>query len=128
MRRIFKKIFFISLAFLLLAGLAFGFFAIRFYNVDNGRIILKDGKLFAIPDVGFSSFYMYKDAGEKLCRGPIWDYDLAAGNSVEVGAASPLSIYAGEANPWYARLLDFSKMGISDGLFPFYRLQFNSKR
>jgi len=31
-------------------------------------------------DVGYSSVYMYKDKGTKLYMGPIWDFDLSAGN------------------------------------------------
>ncbi len=31
-------------------------------------------------DVGWNSFYMYKDKGGKLCLGPPWDFDLSAGN------------------------------------------------
>ncbi len=31
-------------------------------------------------DVGWNSFYMYKDKGGKLCLGPAWDFDLSAGN------------------------------------------------
>lgn len=30
--------------------------------------------------VFFSSVYMYKDRGSKLCMGPVWDFDIAAGN------------------------------------------------
>lgn len=28
----------------------------------------------------FSSVYMYKDKSSKLCMGPVWDFDIAAGN------------------------------------------------
>ncbi len=31
-------------------------------------------------DVGWNSFYMYKDKGGRLCLGPMWDFDLSAGN------------------------------------------------
>jgi len=31
-------------------------------------------------DVGWSSFFLYKDDGKKLCFGPIWDLDLSMGN------------------------------------------------
>ena len=79
----------------------------NYLDVDsfvNGYIL---DELFKTTDVGFSSFYLYKDAGGKLFRGPIWDYDLSAGNSIVESAAVPNSIYAGAANPWYARLLTF---------------------
>ncbi len=29
----------------------------------------------------YRSFYMYKTVGGKLCAGPVWDYDMAFGNS-----------------------------------------------
>lgn len=32
-------------------------------------------------DTGWDSFYMYKDAGGKLCFGPVWDFDIALGNA-----------------------------------------------
>ncbi len=79
----------------------------RYLDIDsfvNGYIL---DELFKTTDVGFSSFYLYKDAGGKLCRGPIWDYDLSAGNSVEATAASPTGIYAAAANVWYSRLIVF---------------------
>ena len=81
----------------------------RYLDVDtfvNGYIL---DEIFKTTDIGFSSFYLYKDAGGKLCRGPIWDYDLAAGNSVAAGAISPSGIYAGAVNPWYVRLLTFTE-------------------
>ncbi len=31
-------------------------------------------------DVGWNSFYMYKNKGGRLCLGPMWDFDLSAGN------------------------------------------------
>lgn len=79
----------------------------RYLDIDtfvDGYIL---DELLKTTDVGFSSFYLYKDAGGKLSRGPIWDYDLAIGNSIQPNAKSPKSIYAGEVNPWYSRLLSF---------------------
>ena len=79
----------------------------RYIDIDtfiNGYIL---DELLKTTDIGFSSFYLYKDAGGKLSRGPVWDYDLAIGNSVHEGAASPESIYAGAVNPWYAELITY---------------------
>ena len=79
----------------------------KYLEIDtfvNGYIL---DELFKTTDVGFSSFYLYKDAGGRLCRGPIWDYDLAAGNTVQEVAENPSSVYAGAVNPWYSRLLTF---------------------
>ncbi len=36
-------------------------------------------------DVGWNSFYMYKDKGGRLCMGPVWDFDLSAGNYAYMG-------------------------------------------
>lgn len=49
-------------------------------------------------DVGWSSFYLYKKPGEKLYFGPIWDFDLAAGNDKRLFAGGNEGIYAGDPN------------------------------
>ncbi|QMS84450.1 CotH kinase family protein [Candidatus Xianfuyuplasma coldseepsis] len=36
-------------------------------------------EIFKNVDVGYSSVYYYKDAGEKLKMGPVWDFDLSSG-------------------------------------------------
>ena len=36
-------------------------------------------------EVGLSSFYFYKDAGEKLYAGPVWDFDKALGHEYRFG-------------------------------------------
>ena len=66
------------------------------------------------PDVGYSSFYFYKDKGSKLFFGPVWDFDLAAGNDkrmVDEGGTEKL--FAGRLtgltwleNTWYTRLMN----------------------
>jgi len=38
-------------------------------------------ELFKNLDVGWGSFYMYQEVGGKLHFGPLWDFDLAAGNA-----------------------------------------------
>jgi len=60
-------------------------------------------------DVGFSSFYIHKDAGGKLVRGPIWDYDLSCGNTVALNANDPQSFYARTNNVWYSKLLEYTE-------------------
>lgn len=52
-----------------------------------------------------SSTYMYKDRGKKLFLGPIWDFDLAAGNADRSGAEIPEGWYIRNA-PWYERLFE----------------------
>ncbi len=56
-------------------------------------------------DVGWDSFYLYKDQGGKLIFGPLWDFDLALGNANE-GCEQYESLYAAyrskmQSNPWF---------------------------
>lgn len=57
-------------------------------------------------DLGWDSYYLHKDKGGKLVLGPMWDFDLAYGNSNE-GCEYYTDIYAGIdsrnglGNPWY---------------------------
>ncbi len=65
------------------------------------------------PDVGYSSFYLYKDKDGKLFAGPVWDFDIAAGNiDYDMGDSyecSPDSgLWAATANPFYSKLLSFT--------------------
>lgn len=46
-------------------------------------------------DVGWSSFYMYREAGGKLHFGPPWDFDLAFGNDDRLDDGSYKELYAG---------------------------------
>ena len=87
-----------------------------FYEVTNlidvhsfadGYII---DELLHCVDIGFSSFYMYKDKDGKLCRGPIWDYDLSTGNcSYNDNVIDVAYLWAKETNPWYNKLLKFEE-------------------
>ncbi len=38
-------------------------------------------------DVGWNSFFMYKDKGGRLCCGPVWDFDQSVGNFNAFGGA-----------------------------------------
>jgi len=62
-------------------------------------------------DAGFSSFYMYKNAGGKLYFAPPWDFDLAFGNDrrLDGGSAEGLYIATGregfsQNHLWYIEL------------------------
>ena len=68
-------------------------------------------EIFKCPDVDYSSFYMYKDAGGKLTAGPVWDYDMAFGNvkHKEAEARRYDYLWAKEANPWFNALLKHSE-------------------
>jgi hypothetical protein len=62
-------------------------------------------------DVGWDSFYLYKDAGGKLFLGPVWDFDLSLGNANE-GCDTFVDLYAaqnlkGQSNPWFYNLMAY---------------------
>lgn len=65
-------------------------------------------ELFKSCDIDFSSFYMYKDAGGKLCSGPIWDYDFSSGNSYVSEFNDAKNIKA-DNNIIYGYLLQFDE-------------------
>lgn len=60
-------------------------------------------------DIGFSSFYMYRDKGGKLTCGPLWDYDLAMGNIYIPALNNPNSLVAADNNTWFRRLLQWQE-------------------
>lgn len=77
------------------------------YSFADGYIL---DELMNCVDIGFSSFYMYKDKDGKLYRGPIWDYDLSTGNcSYQENAVDIEYLWAKETNFWYNRLLKFDE-------------------
>jgi len=51
-----------------------------------------------------SSVFLYKPRGGKLFFGPLWDFDIAAGNIDYNGNDSPIGWYMRTASPWHARL------------------------
>lgn len=64
-------------------------------------------ELFKSVDVGFASFYMYKDAGGKLVCGPVWDFDRSLGITGHHHEAEDYAVlWAKEKNTWFNRLLN----------------------
>ena len=66
-------------------------------------------ELFANPDCGWSSCYYYKDKNGKLFKGPVWDFDLSAGNynyglGNEDECNPDSNLWANKKNSWYKRL------------------------
>lgn len=62
-------------------------------------------------DVGWDSFFLYKEAGGKLCFGPIWDFDLSLGNS-DQGCEYYTDLHAansgmGQHNLWYYTMMQY---------------------
>lgn len=61
-------------------------------------------------DVGYSSFYMIKDAGGKLRCGPVWDFDRSLGNVYnKAGSLDPAALFASYENKWFAGLLEYEE-------------------
>lgn len=67
-------------------------------------------------DAGWDSFYLFKDAenlGGKLTFGPMWDFDLALGNFIDVKGFDSwqgLNIYdvaniSSNSNPWFCHII-----------------------
>jgi len=64
-------------------------------------------------DVGYDSFFMYKDRDGKLTFGPVWDFDISLGNSNEHGCQNPEKMYASDdccinhhSNNWFVKLME----------------------
>lgn len=63
-------------------------------------------ELFKNLDVGYGSFYMHKDVGDDVLHfGPLWDFDLSAGNADpddgDPNFSKPQGIYVGDADCYY---------------------------
>lgn len=64
-------------------------------------------------DAGWDSFYMFKDSGGKLTFGPMWDFDLALGNFIDVKGFDSwkgLNVYdtaniSSNSNPWFCYIV-----------------------
>lgn len=64
-------------------------------------------ELFSNADVDFSSFYLYRDAGDRLCSGPVWDFDLSAGNHDTFDRILTDRLFVAENSAWYSELLKY---------------------
>lgn len=61
---------------------------------------------FKCVDVGYSSFYMYKDVDGKLICGPVWDFDRSLGNVRDRDEATRYDVlWAIVENPWFRNLM-----------------------
>lgn len=54
----------------------------------------------------FSSIYYHKKSGEKLKMGPLWDFDIAAGNNNTTDAESPYGWWIRTESVWFSRLFE----------------------
>lgn len=76
-------------------------------------------ELFANNDCDYSSFYLYKDKDGKLFAGPVWDFDIGAGNccyqkiyNEESGECLPNTSLCAIKNYWYKKLLNFDEFKV----------------
>ncbi len=88
----------------------------KYIDLDSLVDIYIGNEIVNNVDAGWDSFYMYKDAGGKLCFGPMWDFDLAMGNA---NCVKGFESYAGfnpynvlnvnaNSNPWFCQALSKS--------------------
>ncbi len=85
----------------------------KYIDLDSLVDIYIGNEIVKNVDVGWDSFYMYKDVDGKLCFGPMWDFDLAMGNANCVkgfdswagfNAYHILNVNA-NSNPWFCHAL-----------------------
>ena len=62
-------------------------------------------ELFSSIDVNFSSWYISKDKGDRVKNGPIWDFDISAGNVDYNDQARYADRLFANNNTWYKYLL-----------------------
>ena len=79
-------------------------------DVDSFAASYIVDELYANNDCGFASCYYYKDKDGKFSKGPLWDFDIGAGNcNYNLGNAERCepntSLWASAANAWYGWLL-----------------------
>lgn len=69
--------------------------------------------------VFFSSVFLYKQRGDKLKMGPLWDFDIAAGNIDFNGNDNPEGWWVRQAS-WFSRL--FSDPAFERKAYAFWRI------
>lgn len=76
-----------------------------FIDVDSAVNYFLINELFKNPDGASASAFLYKQRDDKLFFGPVWDFDLALGNSGYDNLASS-SGWRIRQSPWFARLFE----------------------
>lgn len=82
-----------------------------YMDVDNWIDFFIVQELFKNVDVGWSSVYIYKRAGEPLRLGPLWDFDLTIGNADYIDYA-PENWYGMREfkNRWFKLMMDIPEV------------------
>ena len=77
----------------------------QFLDVDTFINWYLVNEVYANVDAGgFSSCWMYKDRGGKLCMGPVWDFDLGAGNMDYASCQYPTGWWVRTQSAWFSQL------------------------
>jgi len=77
----------------------------QFLDVDSFINWYLLNEVYANVDAGgFSSCWMYKDRGGKLCMGPAWDFDLGAGNVDYAACEYPTGWWVRTQSAWFSQL------------------------
>ena len=85
----------------------------KYVDIDSLVDIYIGNEIVKNVDVGWDSFYMYKDVNGKLSFGPMWDFDLAMGNA---NCVKGFDLWAGinpyhilnvnaNSNPWFCHAI-----------------------
>ena len=65
-------------------------------------------EMLGCTDVSYSSFFLYKKAGDKLYAGPVWDFDISCGNcDYQDTSTETDELYARDENLFYKNLMRF---------------------
>lgn len=92
-------------------------FGANFADTDNGFRKYFDEEAmirwFIVSEVfknvdsqSFSSIYFHKDRGGKLTMGPLWDFDLGAGNAGHCTECMQATGWHVRHNPWFSRMYE----------------------
>ncbi len=66
-------------------------------------------ELFHDADVDLTSFYLHRGPDNKLRSGPVWDFDLCAGNYNTSSVNDPDKLYASWKSIWYSSLFGYKE-------------------
>lgn len=75
----------------------------QYLDIDSFVDYYLFNSIFRNYDAGNNSTYMYKNAGGKLCMGPVWDYDNACNNDYNAIQIPDFDYFYSQA--WFDRLV-----------------------
>jgi len=78
----------------------------QYIDVDSFVDYYILNEFFRNTDAGIFSTYLYKDYGEKVHIGPIWDFNEALGNNPDFGGYYDYTGFYINTNFWYKRLME----------------------